>query len=366
MTLQAIRVDYHAGEQASLMLDAIRPFTAKVLEESLANTVVVWPHWRCGNHVLVALDTDEETFGDKVMPLAEKSIGSWLVSNPSKGLSDAERYLKESARWAKLENERRPISPLVEDNALSRAVYDRVPPFGVPELGDIREWFYGAALEFAFDTLALRRDDRNAAFVRLACMVASVGEVLEDGRFDFWPTSLQANALGFLAARPYMRDTFEKTAVGFSDRLAQAMRDCALMGNSAGNGTVPWPLRAWKELLIELERRLDPVIASRKSQMLEFNLYGELPKPESYNSLFPVEHLPLRDAAMRTTLHLRFRVMINLVYGLCPTMGVMPGERAAMCFALQRACQEHFSDYWQVARKCARALGERAIHGDVR
>jgi hypothetical protein len=389
--MQVIRIDYHSPEYAPLLMLAVRPLVGQLRANPAVKAVSVWRHWLGGPHLNLGIDVDPEAFASVIYPHAQSALITWLDCNPSRVTLSPEAFAQTSRQLARAENDARPQRPLAANNGVTHVSYDRPPPMGSPELGVIRDRFQANTLDIALDLIALREKARGAFWVNVACAQACAGSLGGGATYRFWPTSMQAHALAFRYRFPQSSEALEQAAGRLAAPVANELRRCCLVEGRYGEGRTTGLLDRWMGALADLERDLGPVVADQRKQLAEFDLYGpelrqakreELAASDPalaqlsdadfpnrlalhFGILSDLSLAPMRDAVFRTALHLRYRIIINFIYGLFPILGISPFERACLCHTLYRCWHDHFPSDLAASTAAMRALAERALAGEV-
>lgn len=366
---QVVRVESDSSEHQGLLIDAVEPLVIKLRHSHAANDVMAWRHWLRGPHLSLAFLIDDAAQARDAVACALASLRTWRAAHPARSLDEA-GHLASSAALARTEGDPRNIAPIFPRDAVTLVPYDRPHPAGIAALAEARDRFQARILDCAFDLAAVRTRDRTEFMLTLACMIASVGSVRQDDSFDFWPTSVTAHAHGwFRATHPKANVAVERIAGSMCGPLGEVLDRFALMGRKYGDGERSPLLDAWMSAIADLERDLRGVVGVHRDS-LRAATQASLVDASGSNghddyTLTHPSRRPWRDAAIGSSLHLRFRLLINLIYGVMPLFGVGPAERACLCHALHMTCVDRFPEFWRTAEHSGRALAERAFHGDI-
>jgi Lantibiotic biosynthesis dehydratase C-term len=339
-----LRVNHHGADHGELLRDAVAPLVAEVRARE-GVPILVRPHWSEGPHVLVAMDVDEARFTREIYGPCRERLETWLRSNPSGIHLDPAEYRRQVLLLSETEGEPPGPERLAADNSVEPGWYERAAPYDVAELGAVRDGFQVRTLDLALKLVARRLETRPRFMVELATWVAAVG--LGGGEdFDFWPISMLAHCEVYLSHHPGRRGSFEALAAKLRPALEQSWRDNGIAGGARLSFASGSPeIQDWLAALDDLNDRLGAVIERNQDLGALAAMSG------------PAGNLaPLRGwdgaslaALMATRLHLRYRLMINFVYGLFPLIGFKPVERVFLCYLI-----------WQTIEACAPELIARA------
>jgi hypothetical protein len=350
----ALRINHHRTDHGELLRDAVAPLVAE-LRAAGTTRLLVRPHWSEGPHVLVAMDVDEARFAGEIYEPCRERIESWLRSNPSGVNLDPGKYRAQVLAISETEGE--PLGPdrLAPDNCVEPGWYDRPPPYGIAELGEVRDEFQVRTLDLALQLVAQRLESRSRFMVEVATLVPAAG--LSGGEdFDFWPISMLAHSEVNLTHRPKLRPSFEDMAAKLRPALAQNWRECGIVAEdrlsfaSASEG-----LRSWSAALADLNGRLEEAIERRDDLRESAAMYDAAGNPRP---LLDWDSASL-NALMSTSSHLRYRILINFVYGLFPLLGLKPLERAFLCYLIWNTVAADAPGLFARADNAVRGAAER-------
>ena len=325
----AVRINHHRPDAGELLRDAVTPMVAELRARGTTR-LLVRPHWSEGPHVLVASDIDEARFDESVYEPSRERLESWLRANPSGVNLDPAQYRRQVLQLAETEGEPPGPDRLAPDDSIERGWYERAAPYSVPELGAARDEFQMRTLDLALALVARRLEARPRLMVDLATMVAAAG--LSGGEdFDFWPISMLAHCEVYLTHRPGLGASFEELTAKLRPALEENWRRCGITAEDRLSFESASPeLRDWSAALADLNRRVAEVIRQRPDLRRSAALYEGEARPRPF---LDWDSASLK-ALMSTDAHLRFRIVINYVYGLFPLIGLKPVERPFLCYLL--------------------------------
>lgn len=341
----ALRINHHCDDHGELLRDAVAPLVAEVrAREGLR--ILVRPDWSEGPHLLVAMDVDEDRFLGEIYEPCRRRIELWLQSNPSATRLDPEDYRQRTLVLAQAEAVPPGPDRLAPNNSVEASRYDRAPPIGLPELAALRDDFQVATLDLCLHLVALRLESRPNFVIELATLVAAAGLSGSDD-YGFWPISMLAHGEAFLSRHKSQRASFDKLTAQFLPALALRWRDMD-MADPAGRAllTSSSEMQTWPAALSVLNHRLAGLIETLpnlRDSAVRYDLQGRELRP-----YLNWDSASLK-ALMATETHLRYRIMINFVYGLFPLLGLKPVERAFLCHLV-----------WTTVYACKPELIERA------
>lgn len=322
------RINHHQADHGALLRDSVAPLVADIRAREDAR-ILVRPHWSEGPHVLVAMDVDPERFAAEFYEQGRARIERWLRSNPSRAGLDPDAHRRQVLQLSEMEAEPAGPDRLADDNTVEPGRYERPAPYGIAELGAIRDDFQVRTLDAALNMVARRLDSRPAFMVELATWIASAG--LSGGEdFDFWPISMLAHYEGFLSGYRGLQGSFEGVAAKLRPALEQAWRDNGIIDGARPPLPAASPdLLAWSAALERLNDALEAVVERRDDLRASAAMYDS----GGTRSFLHWDGASLK-ALLSIRAHLRYRIMINFVYGLFPLLGLKPAERAFLCYLI--------------------------------
>lgn len=242
---------------------------------------------------------------------------------------------------------------LAPNNSVEAGWYDRAPPIGIAELAKLRDDFQVETLDLALKLVARRLASRPRFVIELATLIAATG--LCGGDYDFWPISMLAHSEAFLSIHKNQRDSFEKLTAKLLPVLAQSWRDHEI---ADGDGLIflssTRDLQAWSAILVNLNDELRALIErlpQLRGSAARYDTQIRDPKP-----YLDWDSASLK-ALMETKSHLRYRIMINFVYGLFPLIGLKPVERAFLCHLVWKTVESSAPELIARADRSVRAAG---------
>lgn len=323
----ALRINHHRADHGELLRDAVAPLVAQ-LRVGGTTRLLVRPHWSEGPHVLVAMDVDEARFAGEIYEPCRERIESWLRSNPSGAQLDPGEYRAQVLKLSELEGEAPGPDRLATDNEVEPGWYQRAAPYGIAELGAIRDDFQIRTLDLSLRLVERRLESRSRLMVELATLVAAAG--LSGGEdFDFWPISMLAHSEVYLTHRPELRQSFEGLTAKLGPELERNWRQCGITAEERLSFESASPdLLNWSAALADLNGQLAATIERRGDLRESAAMYDGTGNPRPF---LDWDSASLK-ALMSTGAHLRYRILINFVYGLFPLIGLKPVERAFLCY----------------------------------
>ncbi|HEX9964808.1 MAG TPA: hypothetical protein VGB04_07475 [Allosphingosinicella sp.] len=343
----ALRINHHCDDHGELLRDSVAPLVADMRAREGVR-ILVRADWREGPHVLVAMDVDEQRFSRDIYEPCRRRVESWLRSNPSRAGLDSGEYRRLALLLAQSEAVSPGADRLAPDNSVEAAWYDREPPMGIADLAGPRDDFQVATLDLCLKLAAQRLESRPRFMIELATLIAAAG-LRGDGEYDFWPISMLAHSEAFLAIHKAQREPFERLTAKLVPGLAQSWSDRRI---EEGDGSTflssSQDLQAWSAALANLNDDLRA-------------LTGKLPElgdpvgdPKPYLGWDSASF----KALMMTSSHLRFRIMINFVYGLFPLIGLKPVDRAFLCRLIWSTVESSAPELIARADRSVRAAGK--------
>lgn len=351
----ALRINHHCDDHGGLLRDAVAPLVADVRAREGVR-ILVRPHWREGPHVLVAMDVDEQRFSREIYEPCRRRVEFWLRSNPSPTHLDPGEYRRLALALADAEADPPGADRLAPNNSVEADWYDRAPPIGIAELAELRDDFQVDTLDLALRLVAQRLDSRPRFMIELASLIAAAG-LCGGGDYDFWPISMLAHSEAFLSIHKNQRDSFEKLAAKFLPVLAQSWRDHEITdGDGLTFLSSSQDLQAWSATLADLNDKLRALIEKLpqlRGSAARFDSQIRDPKP-----YLDWDSASLK-ALMATDAHMRYRIMINFVYGLFPLIGLKPVERAFLCHLIWKTVESSAPELIARADRSVRAAAGR-------
>jgi len=364
MNWPCARIFFFEKDKSNLILGAIAP----VIEEwsAQAGAAPVWlrSHWRLGPHIDVIAEMSEAEFDHELMPLIEQRVGAWLAQNPSSVALDADQYGELSNQLAIAELESAPLAPLHKNNTIVRASHEpNLEIFGVREILEGQHRFHALSLPAVFDALKLREKDANAIYMRLAEMLALIG--------NFVPRyGLPRSFISFRAHADYvfanydnggvLKQRFDAMDAAFkshTDRAVEAAHQVYL-GKAKIADAFPH-LASWYEGSLALSHELYDV-AERNAELLgqQNRLIGladevvastnvELDPARARKDSETEQYIGDMPTVFKQVPHIAYRTMVNYFYSLLPLMSVAPIQKYAICHLISNSCERVFEKSWK-------------------
>jgi hypothetical protein len=191
--------------------------------------------------------------------------------------------------------------------------------------------------------------------IEVATLLAAAG-LCGRGDYDFWPISMLAHSDSFLALHKTQRGSFETLTAKLLPALAQSWGDRGIIAGDGGAFlSSSQDLRTWSAALArlndELRRSMEELPQLRGPVTMD-DAHGR--EPKSYLGWDGASF----KALMATRVHLRFRIMINFVYGLFPLLGLKPVERAFLCHLVWKTVESSAPELVSRADRAVRAAGK--------
>lgn len=336
---RSFHVHYYEQDRTALLLDAVRPFVERIAPR--VNGVHYLLHWLRGPHVRLQVDAEPEVFDALVLPALDELVRGHLVARPSTAVVDAAAMLAQHERLAGLEHETGPLSPLLPDNTVREAPYDRrLHVHGGPQAADLLADFYNETTPFAFEMLEKLRGGGRLAALAFDTMIASAhglsGVELRQGFVSF-----RSHAEAFLSWWPEaegLRQAWDRHYAAHSGPLAARVRAVLRAvegsGEAAGAGAaglVPrWlaaagpVLRRGRALIVAGELSMDPPWAGRVS--LDDPEVAELARKSTFHN-----HRRPEGVEVDRLWFDQYRLTLNYTYLHLTRLGLSPVERFLLC-----------------------------------
>ncbi len=158
--------------------------------------------------------------------------------------------------------------------------------------------------------------------------------------------SFRSHAEGFLSGAPALRPRFDAFADRFGDQVVTRIEaiDKALKKDATGRVLDP-QLVSWFAMLLEAKSAIDYHVETLSPEDLEVHAPGTgAHKPGAF------EKMVLNGALKRLRGNRQFisyRLLLSLVYGLLPMIGVKPVERFAICHLVAEAGTRIYRVDWR-------------------
>jgi hypothetical protein len=300
------------------------------------------------------MDVDNRRFAEELYEPSRARVETWLRSNPSPTHLDPDDYRRLSLLLADAEGVPAGAARLAPNNSVEMGRYDQAPPMSIAELAKLRDDFQVDALDLALQLAALRLESRPRLMVKLATLIAAAG-LCGRGDYDFWPISMLAHSEAFLHLHTKQRAAFERLADQLVPLLEQSWRDRGIVTGAGTAFLSSSPdLQAWSAALDSLNhgllRLVDTVPQLRNPAAMPEAQMGALRPYLDWDGAS-------LKALMMTPPHLRYRIMINFVYGLFPLIGLKPVERAFLCYLIWNTVERAMPELVARADRAVRAAG---------
>ena len=369
-----LRIAYFDQGKAALLLGPVSEAIAHLRDRDGIEAVMLNSHWKFGPHVDIGVKCAAPVF-DAVFPECERMIGEWLTAHPSTTMLDPAEYEVLSTKLAVAELEAPPFVPLLENNSVTRAEYQRSRAINLPQLVDSKEEFLAASTDLLLSLTALKTDDSELAFIVLILMMAAIAK-------RFKPDGIKRGYVSYRSHAEYFFDNYDKTNVlrPKMDALDVRYRE-RIDGNlklvvEGAFGSLDLPPQAaalvveWERIVDEvftrnqriIEENHDELVADTETTTIEDNfnrLAGEITKdiPEQYH-LDPekvgrgavvdavMQHQEGRDM-FRSADFIAYRTTVNFFYMLLPILDISPAKKFMLCHLVANSVERVFSISWR-------------------
>ncbi|MFJ9560155.1 thiopeptide maturation pyridine synthase [Streptomyces fuscichromogenes] len=196
---RSVNVFHHDGDRTGLLLDAVRPFIARVAPA--VSGVYFQPHWRRGPHVRIPVRASDEAFEDVVRPAVADVLEEYLRAHPSTVVLDEREAYPEHLRLAEQERERGPLIPWAPDNTVEIAPHDqRLHVLGGTAAADLLAGYYADTNDVVFDILDWARGGGSRMALAVDLFIAAANRFLPPVTYGY--LSFRGHADAFLAKSP--------------------------------------------------------------------------------------------------------------------------------------------------------------------
>lgn len=323
MSVSVIRLDYHDGALERPLLGVVRP----LLDGMPALSASLRVHWSSGHHLTVRLP--ESVQQDHVARITA-DLAQWVSVNPSTGGADDLAFAAFAAAQARAEGLTDRIEPRGADNAVRVGREDETDYLGSAAIAGVRVAF---EQETARPLLALLAAGQNVATTRLQIMLVEVACAYRDGGAANGVRSLRAHGRNFLAAHPALEARFEATyrhvAPMLVDRVARVLAD------RHSNDAFSTALTAAGDRLDALADAGTDIALAGVHRLAEADASGAYAM--SHGMARWLSPQVINGAPDKRRAFGRHRVLVNLVYGQCPVLGINPIARFACAYLAFRA-----------------------------
>ncbi len=336
-----LRVNHHASDHGELIIDGIRPALAAVRAQQGSLPAALRPHWRDGPHILIGLDLQSASEPNAAWSLLQSGTESWLDSQP--GLTpplDPDAYARRSRELAQAESIEYVPQPLRPDHSIERGQFPVSAPFGQPELALIRDSFKAAALDDIFSLVATRLTSPPAALLDYARLIVCLEHLKWRDGLNLWPLSLRGQTQVIGKAFPQINKTFpvlaeklEPAFLAMLDSEGLLQEDTALSRSS----------RRW---ISTLQHTYDKLLefVDRKDRDFFAAMHFETDHAQSvYLGWMNLTPQRAADILSQPT-HFAYRMLVNLLYELLPSIGFSTSRRFFVCYFITRVLDHHYPD----------------------
>jgi hypothetical protein len=335
-----LRVNHHATDHGRLILDGIRPALVAARARAGPVPAALRPHWRDGPHILIGLDTGSAAEPDAAWSILENGIAGWLAQAPPPEPLDPDEYHERSIALAEFEEvsyERRPLRP---PNSIERGLFEIPPPVATPALAPIRDSFKAASLETIFDLVETRLADPPRGLLDYALLILCLERLEWRDGLSLWPLSLRGQALIGASVFPRADLSFPAMADRLEARFLALVEAEHLLDPDA---ELPPRRREWVatlqssyDRLLDFVDRADPAFfANIHARMLE--------APAAHNETLGLSQRRAADI-MASPTHFAYRMLVNFLYEMLPSVGFAASRRLFVCFFITRTIERHFPE----------------------
>jgi hypothetical protein len=250
-------------------------------------------------------------------------------------------------KLARAEGGEGPFLPLLANNSLVALADDRFTPSPDDPLAEIRDRFQADTLPLLIQ-LARLRDDRERFWGTLAEMMMCVAQFSGPAGMLGGHLSYRSHAEGFLSGAAPLRPRFEDFSRELGERTIagiEAVRD-AFAPDGSFHHADPL-LETWVKHVRVCKSALDRATSDMSAETLltHSSVTGDR-EPGAFEKM--IVNGALRELRGNPQF-VAYRLMLNNMYGLLPTIGVKPLERFALCFLVAEASEKVFRVNWRKA-----------------
>ncbi|TVX86770.1 lantibiotic dehydratase C-terminal domain-containing protein [Paenibacillus agilis] len=182
---KSMQVYYYEDDKQALLLDGIRP----VLQQMKANgsfvRAYVQRHWRFGPHIAIHVEFEQEEAVEGCFLQIKDRLKAYLSKYPSQRQLDESSYLQLCEQWESECPGVGPLVPLQPDNQVAVVEHNCVSGMWKhPLLSELLRSFYAYTYELVHIEIERTRSNRQARYVQLVRMMASVSMLFPSRGLD--------------------------------------------------------------------------------------------------------------------------------------------------------------------------------------
>jgi hypothetical protein len=310
-----LRINHHAKDHGALILGGIRPALEDMRREGLPVAAALRPHWLHGPHILVGLEVIGDEAGiqtERAWSALADGARAWLATAPPRPPLDASAFESRMRALAILEGVRLQPGALHADGDVERGRYAVPDPLDAACLAPPRDRFKADTLDDAFALIALRLESPEQA--------------RRDG-LNFWPLSLQGQALASGRSLPAAMEALAERVRALRPAVLARIGDAGLFEPARGldptlQGWVNRLQRAYDDMLRVVDAAPADFVPGINARALRAN-------PPDPASLRNSDRQTI--AAMDHPTQFAYRMLMNFLYDLFPTVGFTPLQRFLVC-----------------------------------
>jgi hypothetical protein len=337
----ALRINHHAGDHGRLIHDAIRPALARMRSECGAVPAALRTHWRDGPHLLLGLELPPEAPADRAWSILETEIQSWLTGEPAAPPLDRDAYDRLSRSLA--EQEGLPPAPLSlrADNKVERGSYEVPAPLNIASLAPHRDAFSAGALDDIFALVGERLADPERALLGWVRRIACLEHLKWRDDLRLWPLSPQGQSLLIIGTSAQAARDFPMLAARLEPILVAMIEQEGLL---RGEPSLSEESRRWLAVAQEsYDRLLDYVDDADPSFFEAIRAQASRAGPSSANEVMGMSAELMAHIHSSPT-HFAFRMLINFIYGMLPSVGFSASRRFFACYLVTHMLETHYPE----------------------
>ena len=351
-----IRAAYFEADLSALIVDAACP-ALLLLREQGAVRGYVRSHWARGQHLDCVIAFDDGQADPAALDTARRAIQTWIDDHPSRVILPTDALVR-AHNMADAEQWDGAIAPFYENNSVFLTQNGRKRLWASERLGTAAAMFHCDVLPDVATLIHAKQKSRGAFVLAAARRLAIIGRISASAEFIFWPVSLSAHAKLFLTAHPALRPTFESAWERLHERTTRSIEEITRAPSD------PVDLTNWIARAASLDAAIKTIQADPDEMIMPVEVNNPLHIRDIFgsderlrsglNAMFDAERL---FAVFGSSLHHRFRIIVNIFYESLSSATISPVERALACYILSRAILEDFPD---MARAASEAVMELA------
>ncbi|SOB86087.1 thiopeptide maturation pyridine synthase [Streptomyces sp. 1331.2] len=339
---RTVNVFHHEHDRTGLLLDAVRPFIARVAPS--VQRVYFQPHWRRGPHVRIPIQASPEVFDEVVAPAVAGVLEPYLRAHPSTVVLDEGAAHAQHVRLAAQECERGLLTPWAPNNTVETEPHDRREHvLGSPAAADLLADYYVDTNDLVFDVLDWIRGGGSKMALAVDLFIAAANRFLPPVTYGYM--SYRGHADAFLAKMPDgLRERFD----GIYEANAETFRQRVVEITGAADHHEVVPFSALLDTLLRYRNQADGLIGTGELA-LDTDPNGE---PEDWGSSWSAwsdrspfhralgSHRPAADQLGGWNTFKQYRVVLNWLYLAMNRIGIGELERNLICHVVSRAVED--------------------------